>query len=125
MNSHHHKDLASFLLGQAIQGSSGLSWGIIKKVEYYKISLGNDGAGANSCVRMHHREGSQKVEKFAFGSARLCDFLVRFALLSPSTFGGIQSYKDFHLNANIWLMFGLLFRLPTIALSTNSRPTLP
>ena len=47
------------------------------------------------------------------------------SLLSPATFGGIQAYKDFHLNANFWLLFGLLFRLPTIALSSNSRSTLP
>jgi len=74
---------------------------------------------------MRRREGSQKVEKFAFGSARLRDFLVRFPLLSPSTFGGIQSYEDFHLNANLWLMFGLLFQLPTIALSTQFAANAP
>jgi hypothetical protein len=71
------------------------------------------------------REGSQKVEKFAFDSARLRDFLVRFPLLDPSTFGGIRSYEDFHLNAYFWLLFGLLFRIPTIALSVQFAANAP
>jgi len=71
------------------------------------------------------REAGQKVEKFAFGSARLRDFLVRFLLLSPSTFGRIQSYEDFHLNVYLWLLFGLLFRLPTIALSAQFAANAP
>ncbi len=40
-------------------------------------------------------------------------------LLFPATFGGIQSYEDFLLNAYFWLSLGVLFRLPTIALSTQ------
>jgi hypothetical protein len=40
-----------------------------------------------------------------------------FFLLFPSTFAGIQSYEDFLLNAYLWLLLGLLFRLPTLALS--------
>ena len=42
-----------------------------------------------------------------------------FVLLLPSTFGGIQPYEDFLLNAYFWLLLGLLFRLPTIALSAQ------
>ncbi len=40
-------------------------------------------------------------------------------LLFPATFGGIQSYEDFLLNAYFWLLLGVLFRLPTIALSAQ------
>jgi hypothetical protein len=67
----------------------------------------------------HRREGGQRVEKFAFGSARLRDFLVRSLLLSSSTIGEMQSYEDFHLNAYLWVLFDLLLRLHTIALSAQ------
>ncbi len=40
-------------------------------------------------------------------------------LLFPATFGGMQSYEDFLLNAYFWLLLGVLFRLPTIALSAQ------
>jgi len=37
-------------------------------------------------------------------------------LLFPATFGGMQSYEDFLFNAYFWLLLGVLFRLPTVAL---------
>jgi hypothetical protein len=40
-------------------------------------------------------------------------------LLLPQTFTGIQPYEDFVLNAYLWLLLGVLFRLPTIALSAQ------
>jgi hypothetical protein len=40
-------------------------------------------------------------------------------LLFPATFGGIQSYEDFLLNAYFWLLLGVLFRLPTIPLAAQ------
>jgi hypothetical protein len=46
-------------------------------------------------------------------------FWYAFFLLIPATFGGIQSYEDFLLNAYFWLLLGVLFRLPTIALSAQ------
>ncbi|MGC2389350.1 MAG: hypothetical protein WA621_08135, partial [Candidatus Acidiferrum sp.] len=46
-------------------------------------------------------------------------FWYAFFLLGPATFGGIQAYEDFLLNAYFWLLLGLLFRLPTIALSAQ------
>jgi hypothetical protein len=46
-------------------------------------------------------------------------FWYAFVLLFPSTFGGIQPYEDFLLNAYLWLLLGILFRLPTIALSAQ------
>ena len=42
-----------------------------------------------------------------------------FLLLFPMTFAGIQPYEDFILNAYLWLLLGILFRLPSIALSTQ------
>jgi hypothetical protein len=46
-------------------------------------------------------------------------FWYAFFLLFPATFGGMQAYEDFLLNAYFWLLLGLLFRLPTIALSAQ------
>ncbi len=46
-------------------------------------------------------------------------------LLFPATFGGIQSYEDFLLNAYFWLLLGVLFRLPTIALSAQFAANAP
>ncbi len=43
-----------------------------------------------------------------------------FLLLFPLTFGGIASYQNFVLNAYLWLLVGILFRLPHIALSPQS-----
>jgi len=40
-------------------------------------------------------------------------------LLFPMTFNGIQPYEDFVLNAYLWLLLGILFRLPSLALSAQ------
>jgi hypothetical protein len=40
-------------------------------------------------------------------------------LLFPLTFTGIQAYEDFVLNTYLWLLLGILFRLPTLALSSQ------
>lgn len=40
-------------------------------------------------------------------------------LLFPATFGGIMAYEDFLLNAYLWLLLGILFRLPSITLSAQ------
>jgi hypothetical protein len=48
-----------------------------------------------------------------------------FFLLFPATYGGIQAYEDFLLNAYLWLLLGLLFRLPTLALSAQFAANAP
>jgi len=40
-------------------------------------------------------------------------------LLFPMTFTGMQPYQDFVLNAYLWLLLGILFRLPTLAVSAQ------
>ncbi len=40
-------------------------------------------------------------------------------LLLPITFSGMQPYEDFVLNAYLWLLLGILFRLPTLAVSAQ------
>ncbi len=46
-------------------------------------------------------------------------------LLLPMTFSGIQPYEDFVLNAYLWLLLGILFRLPTLAVSAQYAATAP
>jgi hypothetical protein len=46
-------------------------------------------------------------------------FWYTFFLLFPATFGGIQPYEDFLLNAYFWLLLGMLFRLPSLAPSAQ------
>ncbi|MDR7545257.1 MAG: hypothetical protein QN120_13515 [Armatimonadota bacterium] len=38
-----------------------------------------------------------------------------FLLLFPFTFGGMQPYQNFVFNAYLWLLVGILFRLPALA----------
>ena len=52
-------------------------------------------------------------------------FWYAFFLLLPATFGGIQAYEDFLLNAYFWLLLGVLFRLPNIALSAQFAANAP
>jgi hypothetical protein len=44
-------------------------------------------------------------------------------LLLPMTFSGMQPYQDFVLNAYLWLLLGILFRLPTLAVSAQYAAT--
>jgi hypothetical protein len=46
-------------------------------------------------------------------------FWYSFLMLFPYMIGGIQSYEDFILNAYLWLLIGILFRLPDIKISTE------
>ena len=40
-------------------------------------------------------------------------------LLIPITYAGMQPYEDFVMNAYLWLLLGILFRLPTLAVSAE------
>jgi hypothetical protein len=40
-------------------------------------------------------------------------------LLIPMTFAGMSTYQDFVLNAYLWLLLGILFRLPTLGASAQ------
>jgi hypothetical protein len=44
-------------------------------------------------------------------------------LLFPMTFVGMQPYQDFVLNAYFWVLLGILFRLPTLAVSAQYAAT--
>jgi hypothetical protein len=46
-------------------------------------------------------------------------FLYAFLLLLPIEFTSMVTYQDFVVNAYFWLMLGILFRLPHLALSAQ------
>jgi len=46
-------------------------------------------------------------------------FWYAFLLLLPLTFLGLQPYQDFVMNAYLWLLLGVLFRLPTLGLTAK------
>jgi len=49
-------------------------------------------------------------------------------LLIPITFTSMQAYEDFILNAYLWLLLGVLFRLPTLGISSQFaavQPSMP
>jgi hypothetical protein len=46
-------------------------------------------------------------------------FLYALLLLLPLTFMGSQAYQDFVMNAYLWLLLGILFRLPKLSLSAQ------
>jgi hypothetical protein len=50
--------------------------------------------------------------------------LYAFLLLFPMTFAAIQAYQDFVLNCYLWLLVGILFRLPTLPLSAQDEGAL-
>jgi hypothetical protein len=53
-------------------------------------------------------------------------FLYATVLLMPMTFGSMLAYEDFVINAYFWTMLGILFRLPSLALSAQfANPSLP
>jgi hypothetical protein len=51
-------------------------------------------------------------------------FWYAFLLLLPFTFQGIQAYQDFVLNAYLWLLLGVQFRLPKLAQSAQAAANL-
>jgi len=50
-------------------------------------------------------------------------FWYAFLLLLPLTYEGMQAYEDFILNAYLWLLLGVLFRLPKLALDAQFAAT--
>jgi hypothetical protein len=51
-------------------------------------------------------------------------FWYALLLLFPMTFAGMQPYEDFIMNAYLWLLLGVLFKLPVLAKSTQLSSTL-
>jgi O-antigen ligase len=45
-----------------------------------------------------------------------------FLLLFPITFTGMQAYQNYLMNAYLWLLVGVLFRLPALTARNAARP---
>jgi hypothetical protein len=52
-------------------------------------------------------------------------FLYAFVLLLPMTFTSMVAYEDFIINAYFWTLLGILFRLPSLALSAQFANVVP
>ncbi len=48
-----------------------------------------------------------------------------FWLLLPITWGGLNTYQNYVINAYLWLLVGVLFRLPELAAGETPGPTVP
>jgi hypothetical protein len=73
-----------------------------------------------SAVILFHVWGVvKKLKGSAWFPLAFVIFWYSFFLLGPATWGGLAAYEDFLLNAYFWLLLGVLFRLPHIALSAQ------
>lgn len=52
-------------------------------------------------------------------------FWYALILLLPMTFAAMTQYQDFIMNAYLWLLLGILFRLPTLTTTGQLRPSFP
>src|ERR1700733_1361334 len=52
-------------------------------------------------------------------------FWFAFIVLFPQTFGSINTYQDYVMNAYLWLLVGILFRLPEIVASDRIPAPVP
>jgi hypothetical protein len=61
----------------------------------------------------------KKLKGSAWFAIGFSIFLYAFVLLIPTTFASMQAYEDFVINAYCWTLLGILFRLPSLALSSQ------
>ena len=71
-------------------------------------------AAVGSCVKVVRQLKGSPYLPIAF-----VIFWYAAALLFAYTYAGIQAYEDYILNAYLWLLFGILFRLPHLKLSAE------
>jgi hypothetical protein len=60
----------------------------------------------------------RRLRQTRFFPIALAIFWFAFLLLYPMTYGGIAAYQNYINNAYLWLLVGILFRLPEIQAST-------
>ncbi len=52
-------------------------------------------------------------------------FFYAFLLLYPFTYGGLPAYQNYVTNAYLWLLVGILFRLPDIQMAASVPELIP
>jgi len=68
----------------------------------------------------------KKLKGTAWFPIAFAIFLYAFVLLLPMTFTSLVAYEDFVINAYFWTMLGILFRLPSLTLSSQfANPSAP
>jgi len=56
-------------------------------------------------------QAARNLKGTVWFSNRVCDFWYTFLLVFPMSFYGFIAYQDFVMNAYLWLMLGILFRV--------------
>jgi O-antigen ligase len=95
-------------------GTLILEFGVLGLVLWIAMSA----AICRSCWKM-----ARKLKGSPWFPLGFMIFWFAFLLLVPFTFNGMVSYQNFVLNAYLWLLIGVLFRVPDIALATESQVT--
>ena len=57
----------------------------------------------------------RKLRQTVYFPVAFAIFWFAFLILYPATYGTLNSYQDFIFNAYLWLLIGILFRLPKLA----------
>jgi len=57
----------------------------------------------------------RKLRQTAYFPAAFAIFWFAFLILYPMTYGTLSGYQDYIINAYLWLLIGILFRLPALA----------
>src|SRR6266581_416831 len=87
---------------------------LLSRVAFYTETL----SPSSSASQLQNRTWDYPLTNF-LGALAFVIFWYAGLLLFPITFTGIQAYEDFVLNAYLWLLLGILFRLPTLAFSAQ------
>jgi hypothetical protein len=65
----------------------------------------------------------RKLKQTAYFPIAIAILWFTFVLLILDTFGGFQSFQNYINNAYLWLLLGILFRLPTLSMEHSTAPT--
>jgi hypothetical protein len=66
----------------------------------------------------------KKLRETAYFSLAFAIWWFAFLILYPMTYGGLISYQDYVYNAYLWLLIGILYRLPVLANQSAEVPNL-
>ena len=60
-------------------------------------------------------EVAKRLKETAYFPLAVGILYYSFSLLFPMTYGGLDLYENFIMNAYFWLLLGIFFRLPILA----------
>ena len=121
-------------LAVRVRHRSGVAWRTVRHAHHAYAAINHHRDGhrwAATVVRDGRRRsdllmaGSPETSRLGLVSAYFHDFLVYLPVVVAVYFCSLQAYEDFVLNAYAWIMVGILFRLPRLALSPQFAAALP